>query len=115
MQSITDIYNRLKTKKSERKDIKSMYQDALRSNAKYQELVEKIDALKIEKKALENDIMARELDRAKLEELNIDIKTDTELLTDTALTLYVSGESVEIVDDMNVRFVPVFKVQFKKS
>lgn len=92
-----------------------MYQDALRSNAKYQELVEKIDALKIEKKALENDIMARELDRAKLEELNIDIKTDTELLTDTALTLYVSGESVEIVDDMNVRFVPVFKVQFKKS
>lgn len=115
MQSIHEIYSRLKLKKAERKDLKTSFQDALKNHARYQQVLEEMMKLKIEKKAIENEILATEMDKAKLEELNLDIKTDTELISDLALTMYVSGEPVEITDDYNVRWVPAFRVTFKKS
>lgn len=115
MQSIHEIYHRLKTKKAERKDLKTSFQDALKNNKRYQELLEEMLKLRMEKKAIENEILATEMDRAKMEELNLDIKTDTEMISDIALTMYVQGEPVEITDDYNVRWVPAFRVSFKKS
>ncbi len=115
MQSLHEIYTRLKLKKAERKDLKTSFQDALRTHDRYQELIEEITKLKAEKKSIENEILSREMDKAKLEELNLDIKTDHELISDIALTMYVSGEPVEIVDDFNTKWVPAFKVTFKKG
>ncbi len=115
MQSIHEIYSRLKLKKAERKDLKTSFQDALKNHTRYQQVIDEMMKLRIEKKAIENEILATEMDKAKLEELNMDIKTDSELISDLALTMYVSGEPVEITDDYNVRWVPAFKVTFKKS
>ncbi len=115
MKDLADVYNRLKQKKSERKDLKSSFQDELKNNAKYQEILEQMNKLKVDKKAIENEVLSREMDKAKLEELNLDIKTDTEMLTDIALNMFLAQENVEITDDMNNRWVPSFKVQFKKS
>ncbi len=115
MKDLTDVYNRLKLKKAERKDLRTSFQDELKNNAKYQELTEKLAELRQEKKSIENEILSRELDRAKLEELSLDIKTDTEMLTDIALNMFLAQEPVEIVDDVNVKWTPVFTVRFRKG
>lgn len=115
MPSLEEIYARLKAKKSERRDLKTSFQDELKNNARYQEILEEMLKLKIEKKSIENEVLARELDKAKLEELNVDIKTDVVLLTDIVLNKFLASETVEIVDEINVRWVPEFAVKFKKA
>jgi predicted nucleic acid-binding Zn-ribbon protein len=115
MKDLTEVYNRLKLKKSQRKDLKTSFQDELRNNARYQEILEKIAELKQEKKSIENEILSQQMDRAKLEELNIDIKSDTEMLTDIAINMLLASEVVEIVDDTNAKWAPVFSVRFKKG
>lgn len=115
MQSLTDVHKRLQMKKKQRREITSSFQDELRSNARYMEILEKIEELKAEKKSIENEARARDMDVAKLDELKVDIQSDTILLADIALNLYVQQMPVEIVDDVNARWVPVFGVRFKKS
>lgn len=115
MQSLEEIYNRLKQKKKERKDLMDSARDALHNDTTYQELLTQVDEIKISLKQKKNEIMDEVIDRSKLEELTVDIKTDIELLTDIALTKFVAGEAVEILDDMNIRLVPEFKVNFKKA
>src|SRR5678809_1252250 len=113
MKDLTDVYNRLKLKKAERKDLKTSFQDELKNNTKYQEILEKMAELRQEKKSIENEILSREMDKAKLEELNLDIKTDTEMLTDIALNMFLAQEPVEIVDEVNNKWTPVFTVRFR--
>lgn len=115
MQSLEEIYNRLKQKKRERKDMMDSARDALHNDASYQELLNEVEEIKIKLKQKKNEVMDEVIDRGKLEELTQDIKTDIELLTDIALSKFVAGEPVEIMDDMNVRLVPEFKVNFKKA
>ena len=115
MQSLQEIHNRLQTKKKERRELKQSFQDELRNNQRYMEILDEMEKLRAEKKAIENEIRARELDAAKLDELKVDIQSDTVLLADIALTMYVQQEPVEIVDDLNIRWVPAFSVRFKKS
>jgi hypothetical protein len=115
MKDLTEVYNRLKLKKAQRKDLRTSFQDELKNNAKYQEILEKLNELKIEKKSIENEILSREMDRAKLEELSLDIKTDTEMLTDIALNMFLAQEPVEIVDEVNAKWMPVFTVRFRKG
>ncbi len=115
MKDLTDVYNRLKLKKAQRKDLKTSFQDELKNHAKYQELAGKLAELRQEKKSIENEILSREMDRAKLEELSLDIKTDTEMLTDIALNMFLAQEPVEIVDETNAKWMPVFTVRFRKG
>lgn len=115
MPKLEEVHKRLQQNKKDRREIKQSFTDALRSNARYMEIIEKIDALKAEKQSIENEAKARDLDQAKLEELKVDIQSDTVLLADIALNMYVQQEPVEIVDDINNRWVPVFAVRFKKS
>ncbi len=115
MPKLEEVHNRLQTKKKERRELKSSFQDELRNNARYMEIMEQMEVLKAEKKSIENEIRSREVDAAKLDELKIDIQSDTILLADIALNMYVQQMPVEIVDELNARWVPVFGVRFKKS
>ncbi len=115
MQSLADIYQRLVMTKRQRKDLMTSFKDALASNARYKEITDQIAELRLQKKAIENEVLSVEIDKARLEELKQDIKTDTEALADIALTMYVSGEPVEITDDTNTKWSPVFRVTFKKG
>lgn len=115
MLSIKEVYDRLKQKKADRREIKTSFKDALAGDSRYTDICEQIEVLKEQKKAIETEVLGRDMDQSRLEELNVDIKTDTELLADLALSLYVSGETVEITDEYNSKLVPSFKVTFKKS
>lgn len=112
--SLHEIYARLKDKKARRRDMTKMFQDELAAHPRYQEILEEIAKLREEKKSIENEIRAQ-ADLAEYEGLKIDIKNDNELLADVALNLYVAQEPVEIVDEYNVRWVPIFGVRFKKD
>ena len=115
MQNHEEIYNRLKVKKAERRDLKESVSNELEQHKRYQEILDQMAELRTEKKAIENDVMNQAIDRSKLEELAVDIKTDSELLSDVVLNKIMANESCEIIDEMNVTWVPLFSVKFKKN
>ncbi|MBI4256470.1 hypothetical protein HY626_00240 [Candidatus Uhrbacteria bacterium] len=115
MPSLEDIYHRLEKNKKRRKEINKMLKDELSHASRYQEIVDEIKTLREEKKGIEQDVRAGNSDIAELEELKVEIETDQELLADQALNMYVKNETVEIKDEYDQTWYPVFKVNFKKS
>lgn len=115
MPNLEDIYHRLEKNKKRRKEINKMLKDELTHSSRYKEIVEEMQTLREEKKGIEQDVRAGNSDIAELEGLKLDIQTDQELLADQALNMYVKNETVEIKDEYDQTWYPVFKVSFKKS
>ena len=114
MNKLDEVYKRLQESKKKRRELNKMYKDELSQSTRYQELAEEIAKLREEKKSIENEIKsAREY--KELDDLKDDIQTDTELLSDIALNMYVEKQTVEIVDQYENKWFPVFKVTFKKE
>ncbi len=116
MQDLKDVYVALQMKKKERRELTKMFQDELKHNGEYQELVKQITGLREKKKSIETQAKANELsDARQLDVLTEEIKGSTELLSDVALAKFLNREQVEIVDEENNRLVPLFTVRFKKE
>ncbi len=116
MQDIKEIFDRIRETKLKQKELRKMYKDELESSGEYQNLLEKIDQLKLRKKQIETDIKDNNAGNFKaLDAYKMYVKTDMELLSDVAFNKLVSGETVEIVDGDNNRYQPVFSVRFKKA
>lgn len=114
-QQLPDVFKRIQDKKREQRDLKTIYRDALSVNGEYQQVLEELEALKIKKKKILAGVQAdfkEEFD--KLEGLKLNIAGDNQLLSDLALTQFVSGETVKIIDENKVEYEPVFTVRFKK-
>lgn len=116
MQNLQEVYVKLQEKKKAKKELAKMFQDELKNNGEYQELLEEMKTLRERKKSIENTARASAFGTAlQMEELDTDIKNSNEMLTDLALTMYLSRQTVEIVDEYNARLVPQFAVKFKKD
>ena len=115
MNKLDEIYKRIQENKKRQKEIRKMMKDELAHSARYQELLEETKTLREEKKCIEQNVRAQTPDFQELEDLKIEIQTDQELLADVALNMYVKAETVEIVDEYEQTWHPVFKVQFKKA
>ena len=116
MANLEEVYHRIRDKKRQRAEIARMFKDELEGEPRYQEIVEKMKALQGEKKSIENAAYARaSKDAEKLDLLKLDIKSDQEMLSDIAINMYTKGESVEVVDEFNTRWVPNFNVRFVKD
>ncbi len=115
MQDLDKVYSRLQEKKAAKREISAAFKDELKQNAKYQEVVEKMNDLKQEKKSIENDLMSQSQNQSKLDELTLDIKSDTEMLTDIAVNMFLANQTVEITDEQGSKWVPSFSVRFKKG
>ncbi len=116
MQDLQSVYVELQQKKKERKEIAKMFQDELKHNGDYQELLKEIKTLREKKKSIEDQAKAHALsDARQLDRLGDEIKGSTELLSDIALAKFMNGETVEMTDQENNRLVPVFSVKFKKE
>ncbi|HJN84988.1 MAG TPA: hypothetical protein QF873_01560 [Patescibacteria group bacterium] len=102
--------------KRELRDLNKMLKDELSSSAKYQELVAESKVLREQKKSIENDIKSNALkDAQRMDDLKLEIASLNELLSDLSLNMYIAKETVEIMDEANQRWVPSFKVAFKKD
>ncbi|MFA6131079.1 MAG: hypothetical protein WC730_02370 [Patescibacteria group bacterium] len=116
MPNLQEVYKRLAKNKKEKAEIQKMLRGELEVSPKYQEIEEKLKVLRGDRKSLENEVKSvSKADIDRLEELKVDIQTDTELLADIALNMYVEKQEVEIVDDYNEKWYPAFHVTFKKS
>ena len=116
MPSLQEVHERLRAKKREKSEIQKAFKDELANNPRYQQVTEQLKTLKEEKKSIENQAWASaSADAQKLDLLTLDIASDREMLSDLALNMYAKGQAVEIVDEMNVRWVPKFSVAFKKD
>ncbi len=116
MNDLQEVFNRIRETRSKTKEIRKMYKDSLIANQEYQQLVEKLDALKMRKKQIETEIKEAQMaDFQKLDAYKMHVKNDIELMSDMALNKLVSGETVEVVDEAGDKYEPLFTVKFKKS
>lgn len=115
MQDIQQIFNRIQESKKKQKEIRKMYKDALDGVMEYQETQEKMKSLREKKKRIETTIKEQFTSEiTKLEDIKIDLESDTQLISDIALAKVSKGELIEIKDQDENDYEPIFNVRFKK-
>jgi predicted nuclease with TOPRIM domain len=116
MQDIQEIFNRMQSIKKQQKDIRSTYKDALDSTPEYKEINEKIKTLRERKKQIENTTKESfSSEFTKLDDFKIDLESENVMLSDAALTKLMKGETVQVTDEYNNNYEPLFTVRFKKT
>lgn len=116
MPDIQEIFSRMQATKKKQKNIRSAYKDALAASGEYQEIAEKIKVLRERKKQIELVIrqnFASEF--TKLEDYKIDLESDNALLADAALSQIMKGGTVEVKDEFDNKYEPIWSVKFKKT
>lgn len=116
MNDLQEVFNRIRETQHKAKEIRKMYKESLIAHQEYNQVVEKLDNLKIRKKQIETETKEDQMaDFQKLDAYKMNIINDTEMLSDLALNKLVSGETVEVVDEAGDKYEPLFTVKFKKS
>lgn len=116
MADLKEVFERMRVKRQELAEIKKSFKDSLLHDATYAALLEDIKKLTERKKSIENQAWAQSSgDAEKRDLLNLDLKSDKQLLSDIALNLFVAGKTVEVVDEYSTRWVPAFNVNFNKD
>ena len=116
MSNLQEVFNRIQKTKKEMKEIRDMYRDSLSHNRLYQDSLEEIKKTRDKKKQIEGDIkleLRAEFD--KMEVLRNELQNDIMLLSDAALSQLMRGETVEVIDQNEQRYEPIFSVKFKKA
>lgn len=116
MSKLQEIHARIRANKDEKKKVRVIFKDVLAQSKPYQDVLEELEELKAKKIRLENEIRSdftKEME--KLEKIAIDIKSDEMLLTDLSLTMLMKGQSLDLMDENDVKYEPVFKITFKKA
>lgn len=115
-QNIQDVFNGIKEKKDQLKDLRTVCKDLLAASAEYKDLEEQMKVLREKKKkiiSMINEQCANEI--TKIEDIKIDLESDQEILSDLAMTKYTKGETVELKDKYDNTYEPIFSVKFKKT
>ncbi len=116
MPDLRELHQRIFATKQEKKKLNDIVHDVLAQSKPYQDLLEEIRTLRAKKMQMETEIyreVAQERDR--IEHLSEGISSDMQILSDLALTLLMKGEPVEITDENDIKYQPVFKVTFKRA
>jgi len=115
MNNLQEVFNRLQEVKKEQKTLQAVYRDALAGSKSYQEIAEKIKALREEKKKIESAIQGDlRAELTKLDAIKQDIESDKIMMSDLALNEFTKGNVIEIVDQYSNKYEPLFTVKFKK-
>ncbi len=116
MIDIQEIFNRIQETKKKQKDIRSAYKEALAASEEYKEIKDKVETLKARKKQIETSIKENfSSELTKLDDLKIDLESDAVMLSDMALSKLMKGETVQVTDQYNNNYEPLFTVRFKKA
>ncbi len=115
MSKIQDLFNKIQVSKKKQTDIRKMYKDALSASQEYNEIIDKIKKLRDKKKEIENSVQADfSSEFEKLESLKIDIESDNMMMSDLAINQLAKGEMIEVKDEYENQYEPIFNVKFKK-
>lgn len=116
MLDIQQVFSEIREAKKEMKGLREQYKDALSQTEKYQELQEELKEKRDRKKEIETKVqqqMGKAYDR--LDELKADVAAKEEMLNDIAITTLMNGKAVEVVDEFQNRYEPLYVVKFKKT
>jgi len=116
MKSVQEVFNHLLEIKREQKEYATAYKNALDNTDNYTEITEQLKKLREKKKQLETAVK-NQLGKAyeKLEELKADMQSEKEMLSDVAITTLMGGETVQVQDEYENVYEPVWSVKFKKT
>lgn len=116
MKDIQEVFDRIKDAQKEQRELKKVIKSAKENSASFQKVNEDLTAAKHKKKdieeKIENDLSSECI---KLDRLKDDIKTDKELLSDISISKLMKGETVEVKDQYDNDYEPIFSVRFKKT
>lgn len=116
METLSEVYKRLKERKAELEGLRAVLRDELAQNREYQETTRKLDALHSKKSSMEIEVAANTPSvSGRIEALSSDIRGDEELLADIALNMYVKGESAVARDEDGNIATPEFSVRFVEA
>jgi hypothetical protein len=116
MVDVQELFNRIQVTKKKQKDIKTLYRDALKNSQEYGEITDKLKTLREKKKQLEAGVKSQFASEfTQLDVYEADIAADNLLLSDAAMTMMMKGERVEVQDEYNNVYDPIFQVKFKKA
>lgn len=116
MVELQEVFKRINETKKERKKVQDIYKEALANSKPYQDALEAFNAAKTKKQQVESALKAElrsEIDQ--LDAFKLSLASDTEILSDIALTSLMKGETVELTDENDTKYEPVFSVKFKKQ
>ena len=116
MPELQEVFNRITEHKKERKKVSDIYKQALANSKAFQDAKDEWERVKAKKIQIEASIRAEcagEIEQ--MEKLKEHLDADTELLNDLALTSLMKGQTVEVKDEHDTTYEPVFSVRFKKS
>lgn len=115
MANLQEVWLRMQKTKKKQKEIRSAYKEALAASADYGKIVEDLKTLREKKKKIEADTRADfSSEFAELDTLKADAETDQEVLSDLALNTYTKGETVQVTDEFENKYEPVFVVKFRR-
>lgn len=116
MIELKDIFGRISEQKKERKKLTDTFRDMLANSKPYQDAVEALSAAKAKKLEIESSIRSGfQQEQSELDKLKASMDADRQLMADTALSLLMKGEPVELTDEFDNKYEPVFSVRFKKT
>lgn len=116
MKSLEEVFAKIQEVKIKQREIRKAYKEALDRVPSYKSTNDDLTALREKKKKIEaqvRDEFSKEFD--KLEELKLDLEESNMMLTDIALSKLMKGEHVEVKDQNNLVYEPIFAVRFKKT
>lgn len=116
MQDIQTIFRHIQEMKRNQRSIRKEYQDVLAQEQEYQKIVEDMKVLRERKSQIE--VKAREAMGKRFQEfedLSEEIGSEQEMLSDVAMTTLMDGKTVEVTDEFENKYDPIFSVKFKKA
>lgn len=115
-QDIQELFTQIKEKKEKIKELKAVCKEMLDASEEYKEINEQMKTLRAKKQRVASAVNEQcSTEMTKIMDLTIDVASDEEMLTDMAITKYTKGESIELKDQYDNTYEPVFSVKFKKS
>lgn len=116
MHDLPSVLQRIRKLKKEVKELNQIVKDSFAASQAYQKITDEMKEVKAKKVRYENEIRqecSEEIE--KINRLKQSLKGDQQLLSDLALTKFMKGETIEITDENDTKYEPVFKVSFKKT
>ncbi|MFA6183710.1 MAG: hypothetical protein WC682_01255 [Parcubacteria group bacterium] len=109
MKNIQEVFDEIQKFKKEKREISREYKYLLDNDGNYQKITEEAKKLRDQKKKIE------EINKSpRLDELKHEIDSLNEMASDIAISQLMEGKSIQIKDEYEVEYEPVYKVTFKK-
>jgi len=113
---LQEMYAQIRALKQEKKEINDMIKDELAQHDRYAEIQDEMKMLRAERRRIKIEVReTNPVDAARLEDIKVELKNTKEVLSDIAFNMLMNQETVEVVDERENRYVPQFKVRFKKA